>query len=140
MTCSKDLIDQINALLKKCNIRKANKSPSKPKHKAKPKAKRSYEKRCPAGKMRNPETGRCINAKAERKPSAYNMFIKSQIEALQITAPDADHRDIFREAVYRWKESKGEPIEDPAHDRSIFSKKSSSRKSPSRKPTSRHSR
>jgi hypothetical protein len=47
--------------------------------------------------------------KVERKPSAFNQFMKKQIEALKTEKPDLDHKSRFKMASEMWATSTDNP-------------------------------
>lgn len=47
--------------------------------------------------------------KVERKPSAFNQFMKKQIESLKADKPDMDHKTRFKMASEMWATSTENP-------------------------------
>jgi hypothetical protein len=47
--------------------------------------------------------------KVERKPSAFNQFMKKQIESLKTEKPDLDHKSRFKMASEMWATSTDNP-------------------------------
>jgi len=47
--------------------------------------------------------------KAPREPSAYNIFMKTEIAKVKKDKPNLDHKSAFAEAASHWKTSKDNP-------------------------------
>ena len=56
-----------------------------------------------------PPSKRTPGDKAPREPSAYNIFMKSEIAKVKKDKPDLDHKSAFAEAASHWKDSKDNP-------------------------------
>jgi hypothetical protein len=50
-----------------------------------------------------------VKPKVERKPSAFNQFMKKQIETLKTEKPDLDHKSRFKMASEMWATSTENP-------------------------------
>ena len=49
-------------------------------------------------------SGKSSKPKKKRKPSAYNLFFKSEMPKVKKEFPDMEHSKAFKEVSKRWKE------------------------------------
>ena len=47
--------------------------------------------------------------KAKRAPSAYNLFMKTELAKVKRADPKLDHKEAFKVAASNWKDSKENP-------------------------------
>jgi len=47
--------------------------------------------------------------KKAREPSAYNVFMKSEIAKVKAAKPDLAHKEAFKQAAANWSTSKSNP-------------------------------
>lgn len=55
-------------------------------------------------KVEKLEKGKSSKPKKKRKPSAYNMFFKTEMPKVKKEFPNMEHSKVFKEVTKRWKE------------------------------------
>lgn len=62
-----------------------------------------------AAKAKSSPAAKAATPKTKRAPSAYNVFMKSEIAKVKKANPSLDHKEAFKSAAGNWKTSKENP-------------------------------
>jgi hypothetical protein len=84
------------------------KKPAAKKPAAKPAAKKPAAKKAPAKKAiaKKPAAKKEKKDKVPRAPSAYNLFMKSELAKVKKANPKMDHKEAFTQAAKNWSANK----------------------------------